>query len=341
VNVTCASAPDPTNTAPTVAADSDPVTVDEGDLATNTGTYEDADGDDVDLTASVGTVTDNEDGTWSWDFQTTDGPFQSQTVTITADDGTDTGSVDFGLTVNNVAPDVAAPSFSAVSIDCRSSVDLTGISFSDPGVNDADWNVNVDWDDGSTDVNYDTATQGAQDDQSHSYDTPGTYSATVDVTDKDNGLGSASSTVVVNQVYRVDFRPPFDDSSPSGLIVNKMKSGRTVPVKATIFDVCANSYVTDPAAVKIAVSKANVADGSSYDSLETYADAGSSSAGTNLFRWSADPSVAGGGFWIYNLDSRNAINGSPMVVGQVYRINIYVGTVLATGSDWALLMAVK
>jgi hypothetical protein len=40
------------------------------------------------------------------------------------------------------------------------------------------------------------------------------------------------------------------------------------------------------------------------DPVEEYADAGQSSAGTNLFRWATDSTVPGGGFWIYNLDSK-------------------------------------
>jgi len=143
--------------------------------------------------------------------------------------------------------------------------------------------------------------------------------------------------------FTVDFLPPFDDSSPQGLIVNTMKSGRTVPVKITILDLCTGDYVTD-GVVTIAVSKSNDATGTNTDAVETYADAGASNGNTNIFRWSPDasiPATQGGGFWIYNLDSRNALNGSPLVVNTVYRINAYLGTQLVTGSDWALLKPVK
>jgi hypothetical protein len=64
----------------------------------------------VTLSASVGTVLksgNNASGSWSWSFDTTDGTDESQTVTITADDGN--GGVtqtSFSLTVNNVAPTV-------------------------------------------------------------------------------------------------------------------------------------------------------------------------------------------------------------------------------------------
>ena len=60
------------------------------------------------LTASAGTVTKggtNASGTWSWSFPTTDGPAQSQLVTITATDNHGASSfTTFQLNVANVAP---------------------------------------------------------------------------------------------------------------------------------------------------------------------------------------------------------------------------------------------
>jgi hypothetical protein len=420
----------PANRAPTVTVNQATVTVDEGALATNTGTYSDPDGDPVSLSASVGEVTGGA-GTWSWSFQTTDGPAQSQWVTITADDGKGgTGSASFQLIVNNVPPvadftatspidegssstlaftnafdpstadteagfhyafacdgnvnslptsygdagDSASASClfqdngsfivagrifdkddgystyiqtvqvknvpPAVSVsldqtvDCRKEARLR-FSFSDPGVNDGPWSVKIDWGDGNTDE-FTTTTQGIQAPRSHAYTAPGTYTVTVTVTDKDGGVGEANGSITVEQVYAVDFLPPFDDSSPSGLIVNTMKNGRVVPVKATIFDVCRASYVNDPTTeVTIKVSKTS-GNGNS-DPVEEYADAGQSSAGTNRFRWTTDSSVPGGGFWIYNLDSK----ALGLVVGTRYRVDIYVGPNQATRDTWAVLQPVK
>jgi hypothetical protein len=423
----------PANRDPTVTVDHATVTVDEGALATNTGTYSDPDGDPVSLSASVGQVTAGA-GTWSWSFQTIDGPAQSQEVTITADDGKGgTGSASFQLIVNNVPPvaDFTAtspidegssstlaftnafdPSLADTSagfryafacdgntdnlptsygdagdsasasclfqdngsfivagrifdkdngsstylqtvqvknvppavsvsldqtVDCRKEARLT-FSFSDPGVNDGEWSVEISWGDGNTD-SFSVDTQGEQDPVTHVYTLPGTYTVTVTVTDKDGGVGEANGSITVEQVYAVDFLPPFDDSSPSGLIVNTMKNGRVVPVKATIFDVCRASYVNDPTTeVTIKVSKTN-GDGIP-DPVEEYADAGQSSAGTNRFRWTTDSSVPGGGFWIYNLDSK----ALGLVVGTRYRVDIYVGpnwATLATRDTWAVLQPVK
>ncbi|MCX7417987.1 MAG: hypothetical protein NT013_00410, partial [Planctomycetia bacterium] len=71
-----------TNDVPTITADNDGV-VATGGSATNTGTWADVDvGDTVTLTASVGNVVKNNNGTWSWSGTIT----SSTNVTITATD---------------------------------------------------------------------------------------------------------------------------------------------------------------------------------------------------------------------------------------------------------------
>ena len=50
------------------------VTVNEGTTATNTGTNNDPGGDTVTLSASVGTIINNGNGTWSWSFLATPAP---------------------------------------------------------------------------------------------------------------------------------------------------------------------------------------------------------------------------------------------------------------------------
>jgi hypothetical protein len=122
------------NVAPTVAANNATVAVDEGQTATNNGTWADANlTDTVTLSASVGTVTKsgtNAAGTWSWSYGTTDGPAQTQVVTITVHDGTMSSSTSFQLSVSNVAP---SASFSAPpSVSEGSSIALSLTSPSDP-----------------------------------------------------------------------------------------------------------------------------------------------------------------------------------------------------------------
>lgn len=80
----------PPNSPPSVAPTGTSITVDEGQTAVNTGTYSDPNaGDNITITASIGSVTKTgtNNGSWTWNYSTTDGTAQSGTVTITADDG--------------------------------------------------------------------------------------------------------------------------------------------------------------------------------------------------------------------------------------------------------------
>lgn len=95
----------PTNSDPELTVSDGLVLVGEGATARNQGTAIDPNGDPVTLSASVGTVVSTLGGTWSWSLETDDGPNESQTVTITADDGRrGTAGISFVLTVSNIAP---------------------------------------------------------------------------------------------------------------------------------------------------------------------------------------------------------------------------------------------
>ncbi len=74
------------NVAPNVAALDAALAVNEGDTAVNSGTFSDIGDDVVNLLASVGTIVNNGDGTWDWSLATSDGPDDSQPVTVTATD---------------------------------------------------------------------------------------------------------------------------------------------------------------------------------------------------------------------------------------------------------------
>jgi hypothetical protein len=129
------------NTAPEIANDNATITVGEGAAASNTGTFSDADGNaTVALSASVGTVIqDNDAGTWSWSFNTTDGPENSQTVTITADDGiAPPVTTTFSLGVTNIAPAAIAQNITTLE-DTAANITLTA---NDPGSDTvASWQI--------------------------------------------------------------------------------------------------------------------------------------------------------------------------------------------------------
>ena len=103
-----------TNQPPKVGADTSSVSVFEGAVPANTGTYSDTDGDTVTLTATTsdtspaGTVTPNPaTGTWSWKGAARD-ESQGQTITVTAaDSGGLKTSTKFTTVVSSVHPTVA------------------------------------------------------------------------------------------------------------------------------------------------------------------------------------------------------------------------------------------
>ena len=122
------------NVNPTGTAANATETVDEGQTADNTGTYFDPGDDPITLSASAGSVVDNLDGTWSWSFATTDGPDDTQIVTIYGDDGDGAGPVaiaSFDLIVNNVNPTGTAAN-ATETVDEGQTADNTGTYF-DPG----------------------------------------------------------------------------------------------------------------------------------------------------------------------------------------------------------------
>ena len=123
------------NTAPTIAVNGAPatVTVTEGDTASIAGTYvEPGPSDAVTLTASVGTIVDNGDDTWSWSLITTDGTDQTQTVTVTITDSEGTqGTATFDLVVNNAAPTIALAATNLVTDEGATAANT--ITITDPG----------------------------------------------------------------------------------------------------------------------------------------------------------------------------------------------------------------
>jgi hypothetical protein len=208
----------------------------EGSTLTASGSFTDADGNNTLTIAKVsgaGTVTDNGDGTWSWRYTPADNG--SGPIVVHATDGThDPVMESFDWTAANVAPTVGTPTLGgATGGACAGGNNVTlGFGFTDPGVNDAPWAVDIDWGDGSTHRTYSTSSQGTQSQQSHSYG-PGSFTITVSVTDKDGGTGTSSSAAnAVSHLYALSgILAPFN---PDGTSV--WKYGSTLPVKVRITD---------------------------------------------------------------------------------------------------------
>ncbi|HBO45342.1 MAG TPA: hypothetical protein DD670_15715 [Planctomycetaceae bacterium] len=105
----------PVNEPPAVTVDSGLVSVAEGTIALNGGTFADPNlGDDVTIGASIGAVTKTGTaaGEWTWSWDATDDPLAA-VVTITADDGQGgVATATFDLNVENVAPTLVAANMS-------------------------------------------------------------------------------------------------------------------------------------------------------------------------------------------------------------------------------------
>ena len=195
------------NEPPTIAADNAAVTVDEGDTAVNSGDFADAEGQPVTLTASIGTVMDNGDGTWSWSWDTSDGPDDSQVVTITATDirGAATDAT-FDLTVHNVAPIITG--VGDTSTTPGSPITITA-DITDPGI---DTPLSIVWDMG------DGTTFNGLTEVTHTYAAGGEYFASLTVTDTDG-----AQTI---QPFRVVIAPPVTITATQTII----EESATIPV---------------------------------------------------------------------------------------------------------------
>jgi hypothetical protein len=190
------------NSAPSINRDNATVTVNEGATASNTGIWSDANaGDTVTLSAApVGTVTKsgtNAGGAWSWSYPTTDNA-ATQTVTISANDGTANSSTTFNLTVNNVAPTAA---FNApASVDQNAALNLSLTNPVDPSSADttAGFTYAFDCGDGAG-----YGAFGASGSANCSTSTVGTRTVKGKIRDKDNGETEYTQSVIVRALTTV------------------------------------------------------------------------------------------------------------------------------------------
>ncbi len=187
------------NSPPTVAADSDSGTAEEGTPASMTGTFSDPDGDAVMLSASFGSVTPGPGGTWTWEGTFLDGPTM-QTVTITAQD--EHGAVattSFEMMVANAAP-WCGPIITTGSMTVGSELSFEA-AFGDPGVLDthvALW----DFGDGTAPVPgvVSEAAGSGTATAAHSFASAGTYVVTLTVTDSDGASHTCTAEVIIGEV---------------------------------------------------------------------------------------------------------------------------------------------
>lgn len=184
-----------------IGVDLSTVTVLEGSMASNTGTWSIVGYAALSFTATLGTATGNVDGTWDWSFPATDGPVQSQAVTVTVT-GLDasSASVTFDLVVQNVAP-IIQDEIMTVPEDAESGTTVGTVSAWDPGDDELTYEI-IDGAAATFDIDAasgEITVIGVLD-----FETTPRYTLLVRVTDKD---GATSSATVVIDILDVN-EPP-------------------------------------------------------------------------------------------------------------------------------------
>ncbi|HEX4494129.1 MAG TPA: choice-of-anchor Q domain-containing protein [Thermoanaerobaculia bacterium] len=198
------------NTPPALASNQASVTVNEGQTAANTGTVTDAENDPVTLTASVGTVINNGNGTWSWSFATIDGPTQSQSVTITGNDGQGgTSTTTFALVVLNVPPTIVSVTNNG-PVTVGGSATLTVTATDPAGANDP-LTYSFDCDNNGT---FEIGPQ-AGNSAACTFATAGSRTVNVRVADDDGGVTMGSTVVTVLADTDHDGIPDIHDNCPT------------------------------------------------------------------------------------------------------------------------------
>jgi hypothetical protein len=193
----------PGNTAPVVDAGAGG-TIDEGDPFASAGSFTDPDADSWTATVDYGdgagpqALTLNPDKTFNLSHTYASAAGSPFTVTVTVDDGTDSGQNTAQVTVNTVTPDNTVPQVNAGAGDTidEGGTFVSAGSFIDP---DADaWTATVNYGDGSG-----TQTLALNPDKtfnlSHAYANNGAFTVTVMV-DDGTGNGQDTALVTVNNV---------------------------------------------------------------------------------------------------------------------------------------------
>ena len=216
------------NAAPTVDAGG-PYSVNEGGSVTLTASGSDPNGDSLtyawDLDNNGSFETSGQSA--SFGAAALDGP-ATFTVKARATDPGGLSAIAAGtVNVLNAAPTVAPPAVSAEPSTEGQSVTASA-TFSDPAPNDTPFTCTVAYGDGSLPL-AGTVTGMTCTGPAHIYAAYGTYQVTVTVTDKDGGVGSASSPHKVIYAFSGFFSPV--DNPPA---LNTMKAGAAVPVRFSL-----------------------------------------------------------------------------------------------------------
>jgi hypothetical protein len=310
VLVSCASGGGGTpNTVPSVAFSSPPSSAVEGDVKTFNFAITDPDsGQTFSYAAgspdcgSLGSVSgtpslDSTAMTGSFSCSFPDGlvPATASSVSVQVTDGvalSDPASTTVAVSnANPVVGSIAIPNASGTACTGGNQVGL-GFSFSDAGVVDNPWAVDINWGDASPHGSDSLASQGAVGPYTHTY-SAGSYTPSVSVTDKDTGSGNASAAAgSVSFLYSTGqgILQPINYTGPRSLF----KLGSTIPVKVKITDCNGNAVATLKPQVTL-VKMDGTPDGTAVeDVISTVPDQGTS------MRFTGSPDFQ----YIYNLGTK-------------------------------------
>ena len=165
-------------------------------------------------------------------------------VTLTVDDGVNPPIVQTTtVAIGNVSPALAAPTVGPNPVATGGTVALTA-NFTDVGVNDTHV-ATIAWGNGTSAGTVTESSGSGQVSGSRVYSTPGTYTVTVTVSDKDGGATSVSTTVTVDAPPTVTIGGPYTGAEGSPIAISASANdsdggplGRTWSL----------SYLSDPGA---------------------------------------------------------------------------------------------
>ena len=147
---------------------------------------------------------------------------------------------------------------------------------------------------------------------------------TITATAKDLAGRTSSDSISVTRICfsGLHYYQPLDQTVGGDAVINVGKYGRVIPIKVTasVFGAPLTDSVLQANgwSILIGVNGVSCSGGAATDSLEAYADAGASAAGTNAFRWDSTAQQ-----WIYNLDTKSP-PAMTMVLNNCYRLDVYI-----------------
>ncbi len=216
------------NAPPTVSAGG-PYSVAEGSPVTVSAIGSDPDGDVLSYAWDL-----DDDGTFETPGQSAtfsavglDGPGSAVVKVRASDPGGLTAVGQVTVTITNAPPSVATP-VTAPASSVKGAAVTASAGFTDPGPADGPFTCTVDYGTGGG-PQAGTVSGGGCTGPSHTYVSVGTYSVTVAVTDKDGGVGTATTTHRVTFAFTGFFAPVGNPP-----VVNVVKAGASVPIKFSL-----------------------------------------------------------------------------------------------------------